>query len=490
MPANLFSFKNIISQLLPCSPRINDDDYRKGQLLISTVLITFFLNILSLPVYLIDRFYIGFFCTLVDIVVLLFLYFFYKKSQKYRFSNHFLAIRGNVYVLALVLTSGGLYSPFVGWLVAVPLATFLLSKPKHGYFWLVVVSIECIVFFVIGMFYQYLLPIYNLPAITFMGVFGLLLYLWSIILVYEQSRFLAMRYIETNKQKIKAQKENILFHKNILERKQKEIILQNEFLESQTEIIQSINYRLANTALDKSQKLAQTYQELDLFLYRSSHDLRRPITAILGLLELIKLENEENQALGNVSLFLDKVLITAVNMDKMLRKLIMISEVNHENSTPTEINFDKVIAKILNFAEDKFPDALVELDYKIKNEEKNIFYQNNILIEIALLNILENAIIFQNPRADEPIIDFHFDILKKETIITIQDNGIGINEEYLDKVFNLFFKASNQSEGNGLGLYITKKAIEKMKGDIKIESKPKIGTKFIIHIPNIPQNQA
>ncbi len=481
----MISFKNTISQLLPRSPRINDDDYRKGQLLISVVLIKFFFNVISLPIYLADKFYIGLFCALLDMFVLTSLYFFYKKSEKYRLSNHFFSIRGNFFVLALTLNSGGLYSPFASWLVTIPITAFLLGKPRHGYIWLVIVNLEYVILLLASYFFPVAFPVVSSSILSFLGIFGLLMYLWCIILIYEQSRFLAKRYIEINKDKIKAQKENLISQKDILERKQKEIILQNELLESQSEIILSVNYRLANVAQDKAQKLAQTHEELDLFLYRSSHDLRRPITAILGLLELIKLESEEILDFENVAMLLDKVLLTAVNMDKMLRKLIMISEVNHENSPASLIDFDKITQKLLNFSEDRFPDMPVDIDFFVEEHKKLDFYQNAILLEIILLNILENAISFQNPRNDHATVDINVKIEKKQAIIIIQDNGVGIMPEYLDKVFNLFFKASTKSENNGLGLYIVKKATEKMKGNIFLESQPIFGTKLTLVLPNL-----
>jgi signal transduction histidine kinase len=102
-------------------------------------------------------------------------------------------------------------------------------------------------------------------------------------------------------------------------------------------------------------------------------------------------------------------------------------------------------------------------------------------LKIIVDNLLENAIRFRNPQ--QPHVQLEVTEEKNGVTIMVKDNGIGIEKIYIDKVFEMFFRGSELSKGNGLGLYIVKKAVEKLKGNIKIDSTTNQGTTFLVWIP-------
>jgi signal transduction histidine kinase len=102
----------------------------------------------------------------------------------------------------------------------------------------------------------------------------------------------------------------------------------------------------------------------------------------------------------------------------------------------------------------------------------------------VLRNIISNAVKYLNVYAKHCYLEFKISITHTKAYITASDNGIGIDQAYLAKIFNMFFRASPTSNGSGLGLYIVKQAIEKLNGRIKVESKKGAGTTFSIELPN------
>jgi signal transduction histidine kinase len=101
-----------------------------------------------------------------------------------------------------------------------------------------------------------------------------------------------------------------------------------------------------------------------------------------------------------------------------------------------------------------------------------------------LNNLVSNAIRYQNPKAEAPFVDIDVTTSDDEAIISVKDNGIGISSENQPKVYDMFYRVSQNSVGSGLGLYIVKETIDKLQGKIEMDSELGKGTIFNIHIPN------
>jgi signal transduction histidine kinase len=113
------------------------------------------------------------------------------------------------------------------------------------------------------------------------------------------------------------------------------------------------------------------------------------------------------------------------------------------------------------------------------------FYSDRSRVNTLINNLISNA--YKYARCDETnsFVKFSFTAGENEGILCVEDNGEGIAEEYHEKIFEMFFRASEQYEGSGLGLYICKEIVKRLKGRIEVQSVPLKGSTFTVHIPNM-----
>jgi signal transduction histidine kinase len=133
-------------------------------------------------------------------------------------------------------------------------------------------------------------------------------------------------------------------------------------------------------------------------------------------------------------------------------------------------------------------DTMIELETNF-NSVSNIV-TDIYRFETIIKNIINNAIKYSNQNIKNPYIKFNIEETKNKYIINISDNGQGIKKEHVDKIFNMFFRGTSNSVGTGLGLFIVKEAVEKLKGEIKVTSKLNEGTTFMIQLPKKYKNEA
>lgn len=296
-----------------------------------------------------------------------------------------------------------------------------------------------------------------------------------------QQLHIANRTLSEKQEEIQAQAEELteantsLTHLNKeLAEKTEELAAQSEELRESNELITHLNQNLEEKVALRTRELTQAYQELDTFFYRSSHDFRRPLTTFMGLAEVAKITVKDENALN----LFDKVRDTAVNLDRMLMKLQSISNVGVD-----QLNFKKVLihTEVYNSI-DTYKNELrqtnFQVDVQVPDDLEIVSYAT--FIKIILDNVIENAIKF---RSRIPQLKVH--AMRKDggILITVSDNGIGVEEVYKARVFEMFFRGSELSKGNGLGLYIVKRAVERLKGMVHFYSEYQKGSAVTIWLP-------
>jgi len=213
-------------------------------------------------------------------------------------------------------------------------------------------------------------------------------------------------------------------------------------------------------------------KELDTLFYKVSHDLKAPVTTLLGLCNLLKLE-ETSIAQKSTFHHLEK----AVHQLQIQNEsLLQLTKVYDHQPTPKPLLLGKMIDSILLSFEETYSIQKKNLDA--------IIIADHFLLSIVLRNILQNAITYCSPerRLD---ISVSLDLKPGQYCLMIRDNGQGISQEFIDQIFHMFYKASSQSKGSGLGLYMARKAVEKMNGSIQVESEPETGSEFSILLPQL-----
>lgn len=264
-------------------------------------------------------------------------------------------------------------------------------------------------------------------------------------------------------------------NREITEQKE-EIMAQSEELMEASETIGNINKQLENKIEARTAELKQAYKELDTFFYRSSHDFRRPITTFLGLAGVAKITVKDATSL---ELF-EKVSETATNLDKMLHKLQSISDVGSQQMVYKEVLIKALVDDVLNGFKKLIEEKKIAVTVSIEEEIPLVSYPAMMIIIIE--NLVENAILFCS--APDPIMNIRILVNSEHAEIRVADNGQGIMEAYKSRVFDMYFRANENSKGNGLGLYITKKAVEKLDGHINVESEHAKGSVFTVTLPN------
>lgn len=229
----------------------------------------------------------------------------------------------------------------------------------------------------------------------------------------------------------------------------------------------------------ENQELKTANYELDRFVYSTSHDLRAPLNSMLGLIEIAKEDTTEELMLEYFKMLKD----SAKKLDGFICDILDYSRNSRMEVNNEQINFRELIKSVtenLKFIGDN--NRMVEFKIEISGET-SFRSDKNRLITI-LSNLISNAIRYQNSQIPNPFVSIKIETSPTETNIFIQDNGIGIDEESQSKIFDMFYRVSQESVGSGLGLYIVKEAVSKLNGDIKVESAIGAGTTFLIKIPN------
>jgi signal transduction histidine kinase len=255
----------------------------------------------------------------------------------------------------------------------------------------------------------------------------------------------------------------------------KQIEEQAEELAVSNQTIARINEGLEEKIKDRTAELKEAYHELDTFFYRSSHDFRRPLTTFMGLAEVAKVMIKDKPAL---ELF-EKVNDTARNLDKMLFKLQSVSAAGTEDLANSEISFKNIFQTEIRSFDEEILKRKIHVNTEV--DVKRPFYSFPTLLNFIVQNLLENSISFS--RDDKTEICLSAKEVGNDVIMTIRDNGIGIDPVYLPRVFEMYFRANERSTGNGLGLYIVKKMVDKMNGRIEIKSELGKGTEVKMFIP-------
>lgn len=243
------------------------------------------------------------------------------------------------------------------------------------------------------------------------------------------------------------------------------------------------NRRLTGKLTAAKQALEKQNIELKNFAYMASHDLKSPANSIASFAELIKMNvaGKPNTDSDTIQ-FIDIILNSAKDMSSLVSSLLEFSSIENSDSTFSKVSmhelFEQVKNNLFTLIDEK--NAVINISGKIP---KNIV-GDEIKLKTVFQNIINNGIKFV-PNGRQPSIEIDYSNTSTDHIFSIKDNGIGMDEKHISKVFFMFQRLNNKSEfaGSGIGLSTCKKIIDHHNGSIKVESKLDHGSTFHIHIP-------
>ena len=235
--------------------------------------------------------------------------------------------------------------------------------------------------------------------------------------------------------------------------------------------------RLNQELVEQNNAIKKVNNELDQFVYSVSHDLRAPLASILGLINLSKFKSEQN----NLEEYMYKIGLSTEKLDAFIKDILDYSRNARTEVEVEDVDLEKLIMGLI---ENIQLIRNADIDFKLIRDEETMYVGDRRRISIILNNLISNACKYADD--DKPIkqVHIHLKSSPEGSVISIEDNGIGIKKEHLEKVYTMFYRGTEKSDGSGLGLYIVKETLEKLNGKISLESEEGVGTKVILDLPH------
>jgi PAS domain S-box-containing protein len=232
--------------------------------------------------------------------------------------------------------------------------------------------------------------------------------------------------------------------------------------------------------VDRHEELVKINAELDRFVYSASHDLRAPIASLLGLIEVARLEQNRDQIMS----LLDLQKKSLYRLDRFIKDIVDHSRNTRLGLDIERVNFENVVKT--TFEQLNFMDNVSRIKKTIEINQEGEFISSPTRLEIIFNNLISNAIKYADMLKLQPTITINIRSTPERATIEVSDNGEGIPDNAIQKIFDMFYRASEKGSGSGIGLYIVKEAIQKLGGEIQVHSAHHVGTKFVINLPGHP----
>ncbi len=248
-----------------------------------------------------------------------------------------------------------------------------------------------------------------------------------------------------------------------------------------------VNYKIEQSLrqnqevmLAQNEMLEKANQELDRFVYSASHDLRAPLSSLTGLINLSGMTTDIHTIREYHMHMQNRILV----MDKFIKEIIDYSRNARVEVLEEKINLRSLIdevAESLKFVKDS-SEILLQNDIDESMELQSDAYR----LKVIFSNLISNAVKYHDLRKPDPHIAIVCNKTRDSYVVKIEDNGMGIPAEHVPKIFDMFYRAHENSEGSGLGLYIVKETLSKIGGQITVNSTYGKGSSFSITLPVTP----
>ena len=219
-------------------------------------------------------------------------------------------------------------------------------------------------------------------------------------------------------------------------------------------------------------------KEMDTFIYHASHELKAPLTTILGAANLLRLDSPAEKELHKYCYFIED---QALRLNNLFKELMHIYTNNQGAALKEPVDFQLLLTELLSELSPRYPGVDVNLNVL----PTAVFFSDPIRIKLILRNLISNAFKFQKPAGSRRWIHVNIETTPQEARISVEDNGIGMNKNTMDDIFNIFYRGSEISKkGFGVGLYLVKSLADKLDGKIEVYAQPDEGSAFIIRVPD------
>ncbi|MGB0429424.1 MAG: ATP-binding protein, partial [Bacteroidia bacterium] len=224
-----------------------------------------------------------------------------------------------------------------------------------------------------------------------------------------------------------------------------------------------------NKLKSQNKTLIKLNEELDTFIYRSSHDMRAPIATLLGLVDMVKNETDEAKRQQCFAFMNDSV----QKLDGFIHEITELTKNSKYEIESTQINLKNFIDNIL--VELAYMSNYSKSEIQLNFSSSLTLKTDKFRLKTILKNLISNSIKYANPNK-KSLVNINAIRTNDMLVIEVEDNGQGIPPHLQEKVFNMFYRANLTSKGSGLGLYIVKETVNKLNGQVELKSNYGQGT--------------
>jgi signal transduction histidine kinase len=267
------------------------------------------------------------------------------------------------------------------------------------------------------------------------------------------------------------------------------LVLVNELRNSQKEL-EKLNQELEDRVNNRTKQLNEMNKELKAFSYSVSHDLQAPLRSIVNFAEVLK-EDFQDSLPGDGLNYLERIVDSGFKMQDLIESLLLLSRISRDELDIVSVNISELVKKVIDDLEKSYIDH--EPKFYVQVSDCGLVEADVKLLEVAIRNLVTNALKFSKP-TQNPEITFGCIEDSSCRIFFVKDNGIGMNMEYSEKIFEPFQRLHTDSEysGTGIGLSIVQRVIRRHGGSIWVESEIDKGTTFFFTLdprdPHTSQN--
>jgi signal transduction histidine kinase len=240
----------------------------------------------------------------------------------------------------------------------------------------------------------------------------------------------------------------------------------------------SFNHHYGLELKESNTLLKKVNEELDRFVYSTSHDLRAPLASVAGLINLAKSNDNPEEVKNYLGMMDERV----KSLDRFIKDITDYSRNNRLHIANDEVNLAALATEVWESLK-YMPDAH-GIDFVVDLPENFTVTNDRNRLRVVLNNLISNAIRYHDQRKEKRYIRLHHQLTESSFSLHVEDNGQGISPDIQKRVFDMFYRGNESSQGSGLGLYIVKETIAKLSGTVSLISVPRQGSTFIVRLPH------
>lgn len=241
------------------------------------------------------------------------------------------------------------------------------------------------------------------------------------------------------------------------------------------------NLRAELQLMRREEQLRQANEKLDRFLFSASHDLRAPLNSIRGLVSLAAMESDP-KILSKYFIMIDD---RTTKLDSFILDILEFSRNSKDDIKIEQVSIKELVEEIAESIQ--FMDGAQKVKFITDFGDVDFINTDRKKISVVLTNLLSNSVKYHDQNNLDQWVRISTERAHDNRIrLIVSDNGIGIEDHLQDKVFDMFYRASDRSSGSGLGLFIVKEALGQLNGGITLQSEFGKGSSFIVSLPELP----